>query len=196
MTDVHSKLGLIAAEIGPINKDEKNREQGYSFRSIETIVEKARPLFARERISTAPNLVSLEHGEVVSKGGAKGWRAIVVMSYTFTAASDGSSMVVSMPGEAIDYGDKSTSKACQMAYKYALIQALQIGSGEADPDSHTPEQVVRPPNPLIVAKEQLLAAVDGNKDKAKEIWKAAEELGKSTGAETPEEILDIARTMT
>jgi hypothetical protein len=136
MSDIHTKLAKIAGEIGSINKTERNKEQGFNFRSIEQITEKARPLLAKEGVSTAPRMISLEHSEVTAKSGARGYRAVVVMEYTFTAGSDDSSVTTSMPGEAVDYGDKSTSKAVQMAYKYALTQVLQVGSGD-DPDAHS-----------------------------------------------------------
>ena len=136
MSDIHIKLAKIAGGIGSINKTERNKEQGFNYRSIEQITEKARPLLATEGVSTAPRMVSLEHSEVTAKSGARGYRAVVVMAYTFTAGSDDSAIEVSMPGEAVDYGDKSTSKAVQMAYKYALTQVLQIGSGD-DPDGHS-----------------------------------------------------------
>jgi ERF superfamily protein len=136
MSDIHSKLAKVAGEIGSINKTERNKEQGFNFRSIEQITGAVRPLFAAEGISVAPRVITSEHSEVISKSGTKGFRAIVHMAYTFTAGSDGSSVETSMLGEAVDYGDKSTSKAVQMAYKYALTQVLQVGSGD-DPDAHS-----------------------------------------------------------
>ena len=135
--EIHLKLAAIMEKIGPLEKTEKNREQNFFFRSIEAITAQARPLVAAAGISVAPKLLSIQTDPVESAKGTKGFRAKVVMEYTLTAGSDGSSIVISMPGEAVDYGDKSTSKACQMAYKYALTQALLIGSGEADPDSQT-----------------------------------------------------------
>lgn len=147
-TDVHTKLAKIAGEIGPINKDEQNKEQGFKFRSIEAITDKARPLLAKEGISVMPWVLSREYSEITARSGARGFRCIAEVQYTFTAGSDGSTAVASMIGEAVDYGDKSTSKAAQMAYKYALTQVLQIGSGD-DPDSHSPEaghvEAVAPP---------------------------------------------------
>ncbi len=137
--DIHAKLAKVAGAIGPINKDSVNKEQHFNFRSIEQITAAVRPLFAVEGVSVAPKMLSIEHAEVVAKSGARGWRALVVMQYTFTAGSDGSSVETSVPGEAVDYGDKSTSKAVQMAYKYALTQVLQVGSGEADPDGQPVE---------------------------------------------------------
>jgi len=138
-SDIHRKLASVMEKIGSLDKTERNKEQGFNFRSIEAITAHARPLLAKAGISNAPKLLDIESTPVESARGSKGYRTTVVMEYTFTAGSDGSSIVVSMPGEAVDYGDKSTSKAAQMAFKYALTQALLIGSGEADPDTQSPD---------------------------------------------------------
>lgn len=136
MADIHTKLAKVAGEIGSINKSERNEQQGFNFRSIEQITGAIRPLFAKEGISVSPIVVSFDSTEVTSAKGSKGFRSIVHMAYTFTAGSDGTSVETSMVGEAVDYGDKSISKAVQMAYKYALTQVLQVGSGD-DPDAHS-----------------------------------------------------------
>lgn len=174
MSAIHQKLAQIAGEIGPINKDEVNKDQSFRYRSIEAITEKARALFAKAGISTAPTLISVEHSEVTSQKGNRGFRCIAVMGYTFTAAEDDSSIEVSMAGEAIDYGDKATSKAVQMAFKYALTQALLIGSGESDGDAHTLDAMAPPEvRPVHIAKARLLAALEGDKEKARELWTTA-----------------------
>lgn len=185
MSAIHQKLAQIAGEIGPINKDERNKEQGFNFRSIEAITEKARALFAKAGISVAPKLISAEHSEVTSQKGNRGFRCIAVMGYTFTAAEDDSSIEVSMAGEAIDYGDKATSKAVQMAFKYALTQALLIGSGEADPDAHTPDAMAPREVSAMTAAKLKLVEVVGSADKAKELWGlAATTLGYQDGQDT------------
>lgn len=186
MSDIHTKLAKIAGEIGPINKDAKNKEQNFMFRSIESITERVRPLFAEAGISIAPKVISFEYSDVTSSKGTRGFRCVAHVGYTFTAAEDGSSIELSMVGEAIDYGDKSTSKAVQMAFKYALTQALLIGSGEADPDSHTPEAMApREVSAMTAAKLKLVEAVSGDSAKAKELWNlAATTLGYQEGQDT------------
>lgn len=170
MSDIHTKLAAVAGAIGPINKDEYNKDQGFAYRSIEQITERVRPLLAGQGVSVAPKMLTLDHAEVVSKHGTRGWRTVVVMQYTFGAGTDDSTVEVSMPGEAVDYGDKSTSKAVQMAYKYALIQALQIGSG-GDPDGQTVEvaDVVRPQTPSQ-APAAPAAVPDATDDEWKELY--------------------------
>lgn len=140
MPDIHVKLAKVASEIGPLNKTERNSQQGFNFRSIEALTGAVRPLFGKHEISVAPRLRSMTSEPVESGKGSKGYRTLVEMEYEFTAGSDGSSIVVSMPGEAVDYGDKSTSKAVQMAFKYALTEVLLVGSGDADHDGVNPEE--------------------------------------------------------
>lgn len=139
MSEVAKALAAIMGELGPINKDEKNKEQGFSFRSIEAITGAARTLFAKHNLAVIPHeIMSVESSEITARSGAKGFRTIVRVKYLFVSGVDGSQLVAEMVGEAVDYGDKSTSKAVQMAYKYALTEGLMVGSGD-DPDAHTQE---------------------------------------------------------
>lgn len=172
MSDIHKKLATVAGLIGPINKDSLNKEQNFNFRSIEAITERARPLMATQEISVGPKVLAIEYSEITSRNNARGFRCIVTMQYTFTAGSDDSSVVVEMPGEAIDYGDKSTSKACQMAYKYALTQALMIGSGDADPDGQSPDfgGVVREPRQQAQARPQPPPEPEPIEEVSPELW--------------------------
>ncbi len=150
---LNTRVALAAAEIGPITKDERNKEQAFNFRSIETITGRVRQVFAKYGISVRPTgVLSIESEPVESKRGAKGYRTVVVMSYsvgcdvwnatTGTWIKDTDTMAC--PGEAVDYGDKSTSKAVQMAYKYALTEALTIGDKDADADSEGHELATEP----------------------------------------------------
>lgn len=130
-------LAQAAGQVGAIGKTEKNKEQGFMFRSIDAIVSAAKPVFADLGIAVTPRLVSMFHEPVQSSRGTKGWRCVVEMEFTFTGP-DGSARIASMPGEAIDYGDKSTTKAAQMAFKYCLTDVLLVSSGDAEADAESP----------------------------------------------------------
>jgi hypothetical protein len=186
MTDVpgiHAALAEAAGRIGALAKTEKNKEQGFMFRSIEAILAHSKPVFTDLGISVTPRTLEKEYQEVTAKSGARGWRCTLTMEYTFSLGSDGSERVTSMPGEAIDYGDKSTSKAAQMAYKYALTQVLQIGSADADPDGESPESVASE-NPPADAGTWLASAVQMFKewsvdDRRETVSQVMKELGVS-----------------
>lgn len=176
---VGEAVARVAAEVGAINKDETNREQGFKFRSIEAITDKVRPLLARHGVVIVPSVVSFEYSEQVSKGGARGIRCVANMAYQ-VAGPDGTWFSGGMLGEAVDYGDKSTSKAVQMAFKYFLTELLTIGSGDAEADLHTPDlgQVAEPALPLGEVmrrrmnkfKTVLNRATGGDKDVATKLW--------------------------
>lgn len=195
---VYESLALAAGEMKAIPKDQRNREQGFDFRSIETIVGHAKPLLEKYQLALIPvGFRVLETAEVSSSRGTRGWRT-VVEGFWLIAHDDGSHVEASMLGEAVDYGDKSTSKAVQMAYKYLLTQLLGIGS--EDPDGITPEAAVSRIDPVNAAKAQVLEMVEGDTDEAKELWaEAREAVGAADDAEAAthlEAILSYARHAT
>lgn len=147
---IYEAMATAAGRIGALAKTEKNKEQNFMFRSIDAVLAAAKPVFAELGIAVLPQVVEKDYQEVQSSRGTKGWRCTVTMAYTF-AHKDGSSVVVSMGGEAVDYGDKSTTKAEQMAYKYALTQVLMIGSTETDPDSESHDIVAAATDSFDVA---------------------------------------------
>lgn len=171
------RLSEAAADIGPIGKDEKNKQQGFDYRSIEQITAKARKVFADKGIGIVPSkVVSLEVTPVTSSKGSVGYRTQVVMEYTLGCEVDDGKreeITLAMAGEAIDYGDKATSKAVQMAFKYALTEALIIGA-EADNDGHAPEPVFAPAKRL----GEHMTAIVGEREEAR-LWAkvGAAELG-------------------
>ncbi len=129
---IYAALAAAAGQMQSIAKDQTNEGQGFKFRSIETIVGHAKPILAAHEISIVPTS-SVSRHESVANG--KATRCIVEMTWQISH-SDGSHIIAAQSGEAIDYGDKSTSKASQMAYKYMLTQMLGIGSEDADAISH------------------------------------------------------------
>lgn len=145
---IHAALSEAAGRIGALPKTEQNKEQHFAFRSIDSILAHAKPVFSELGISVTPSVVDKAYEQVQSSRGTRGWRCTVTMQYVFALGSDGSSITTSMVGEAVDYGDKSSTKAAQMAFKYALTQVLSIGATDADPDGESPEAVV-PPDPQV-----------------------------------------------
>jgi len=172
-TGIYGALAVAAGEMKAIEKDQKNQGQNFMFRSIDTIVGHAKPILARNEISIVPASSVSRHEEVTSGQGSKGWRCIVEMTWQISHA-DGSFIMAAQSGEAVDYGDKSTSKASQMAYKYMLTQALGVGS--EDPDSETAdvgevesieEQVRKRGNAV---KAALLKEAKGDAKAAQSMW--------------------------
>ena len=139
---VHQALAAVAADLGGIDKSERNTEQNFNFRSIDAIAGAIRPLFGKHGLSVTPYVEDVTYTEVESKRGTKGYRCVAWVRYQIRH-EDGSAVEARMVGEAVDYGDKSTSKAVQMAYKYMLTELCIVGAGDRDPDGHTVEEMGR-----------------------------------------------------
>lgn len=182
-------LAAVQAELQPINKDEQNKEQGFAFRSIDAITAAVRPLFGKHGIVILPHVEDVTYEAVTSRSGkASGYRAIATVTYRIRHDS-GDRDDARMIGEAIDYGDKSTSKAVQMAFKYLLTELLQVGSGDNDPDGQTVDDIAHPDSPPMSddeiaeratnrLKADTLGLFDGDKAATVEAWgKATETLG-------------------
>jgi hypothetical protein len=195
---IHAALADAAGRIGALAKTEKNREQGFMFRSIDAILAASKPVFAELGISVTPRVLEKEYQEVQSSKGTKGWRCTCTMEYTFSLGSDGSQQVTSMAGEAIDYGDKATTKAEQMAYKYALTQVLQIGSTEADPDSESHEIVTVEEPPVDLAeliRVKVALFTEWTEDERRDIWITHSQTVLGGKPQTPSEVDLVIKSM-
>ncbi len=171
---IYAALAAAAGEIGAIPKDKQNTAQNFAYRSIESIVAAAKTVFEKYGISVVPSgheVISSE--QVESSHGSRGYR-VVVSGRWRVGQIDGSYIDASMLGESIDYGDKATSKAVQMAYKYLLTQMLGIGS--EDPDGESPDAGVEtsqpdpPPLHTNALKASLLEEADGDTAAAESLW--------------------------
>lgn len=178
---IHERLATAAGRMPAIGKDKTNKAQQFAYRSIEAIVREARPLFYDLGIAVTPEVLNWSSEEVESKAGAKGYRVVVEMRYKLSCVGEESmdlfdrELVGSMMGEAIDYGDKATSKAGQMAWKYYLTDVLLVASGEEDADGESPKPAkpakpAKPKkNPVQKLKEDLVKL--HGEDPAADAWK-------------------------
>lgn len=130
----------VKREIGPVGKDSYNKQQGFNFRSADAVVAAAAPALDSHGVITAPHLDKLTYGTVEVGGNrTRMAHAQVEVTYTFYGPA-GDSFPVTVPGEAMDNGDKATAKAMTVAYRIALTQALNLPTHEADPDSDSYER--------------------------------------------------------
>jgi hypothetical protein len=143
-TNIHEALSRAKLEIGVIGKDDENEQQHYAFRGIDSIVNKVGPVFAELGIVVAPVHRLISSDDVLSRNNAKGYRVVVETEWTFSInpKDEESYLTAQTLGESIDYSDKAINQAQTQSFKNALAQVLTIPTGESDPDSTTPEQVV------------------------------------------------------
>lgn len=139
---IFKKMALVMAEIGSIEKSQRNQAQGYAFRGIDQFVNALNPVLIKHEVFISPRCTSCtsEIKEVTRSNGKAGIdkHASILMEYDFIA-SDGSKVTIGpIPAEGVDSGDKATNKALSAALKYALIQTFSIPTQdmeEADRES-------------------------------------------------------------
>lgn len=127
---VHELMRLVSQ----IGKDSQADQKmgGYKFRSIEAAMDVVGHALREVGVMFQPRKIVDRRIERYEATNQYGKRVLythvwVTQEYAFVSLRDGSEMAaIEMDGEARDTGDKSTSKADSMRYKYALLQALCI----------------------------------------------------------------------
>jgi len=161
-THVYQAIAEVMARLSKdgIGKNRRNEQQGYSFRGIDDVYNALAPILADVGLCILPAVKSREVIERMSGNGRSLFYVTVNVDFTFVSTKDGSCHVVSMPGEAMDSGDKATNKAMSAAYKYACLQTFCIpteGDNDADGSTHvvvTP--TAKPANPLdLIAPKKV-----------------------------------------
>ena len=165
-------LNNVMADVQSVGKNDKNTHQGFRFRGIDAVVNAVGPALRRHGVIIAPT-ATIHRAENATTSTGKATNAVTLI-VTFTVwGPDGDSIEVQVSGEAMDSGDKATPKAHSVAYRTALLQLLCIPTDEPDPDATTYERSGVPdPDPSIVSKAALLEAVEGDKDRARDVWSA------------------------
>lgn len=139
---VYKSLANVMQDIKAIGKDQQNTHQRYNYRGIDDLYNALQPILAKHGIHVCVFDEELVDTERTQSNG----KYTVGRCYKYTmgfAADDGSiSEPESFHGEAMDFGDKATSKAQSMAMKYWLLRKFMIPTEEQDPDGQTYERGV------------------------------------------------------
>jgi ERF superfamily len=134
---IYGLMSSVMQEIKAVPKDGMNRQQGFAYRSIEATIEAVHRALTKFQVIVLPEVIESEH-EVVHVGAKQTAmrRVRIRVAYTYMAP-DGSMVMTVSEGEGMDSGDKATSKALSMCFKYALFQTFAIPTGDPDPDGAT-----------------------------------------------------------
>ena len=161
ITSTQKVYGAIAAVTGKlaksgISKDQKNQHQRYFFRGIDDVYNALSRLLAEAQLCILPRVLKRKCKERTSNNGGVLFHVTVEVEFDFVSAEDGSTHTAKMIGEAMDSGDKGTSKAMSAAYKNACLQAFCIPTkGDNDADASTHE--VQPQKDALKVKGQQMA---------------------------------------
>ena len=149
---VYQAINLIQADLAKtgIEKNRKNNQgSGYNFRGIDDVYNALAPLLATHNLCVLPRMLTRHCDERISKSGSTLFYVTIDAEFDFVSSEDGSKHTVKTYGEAMDSGDKATSKAMSAAYKYAAFMAFAIPTeGDNDPDAESHEVVPEGKEPI------------------------------------------------
>ena len=129
--------------IGPVGKTGKNTQQNYNFRGVDAVVNAAAPHLDEHGVISIPVLQEIDY-QTVETGKNRTLMAHVRVKVTYQFwGPAGDHLDATVPGEAMDSGDKATAKAMSVAYRIALLQALNLPTSDPDPDTQTYERSPR-----------------------------------------------------
>lgn len=144
---IYSAINAVSTDLASrgIPKNGFNAVADYRYRSIDDLIDGLAPFLAEHQICVLPSVVE----RVVTERTDDVERYVVSVAlkvaFNLVSAEDGSSHIVEVYGEALDGGDKATSKAMTAAYKTAMAQTFCIPvAGTADPDGVTHRLSSRP----------------------------------------------------
>lgn len=148
-------LNSVKSAIGAVGKSERNAQQGYNFRGVDAVVNAAAPLLNKHGIVIMPMLKQVHYDTVaVGRNQTPMAHARVQVVYRFYGPG-GDWIDAEVPGESMDSGDKATPKAMSVAYRIALLQALNLPTDERDPDEDSYERSAEP-EVVLASREQLV----------------------------------------
>lgn len=139
MSDAPAIYGLLVEvmkDVQAVRKDDHNDFNNYNFRGIDAVMNAVGPALRNHNVVVVPRLLDVTYADVKTSNNKASTACRVQMAYVFYAP-DGSSVEVSVPGEAWDTGDKACPKAMSVAFRTALLQALCLPTDEPDPDATT-----------------------------------------------------------
>lgn len=137
---IYGKIAAIMKETKAIAKCEKNQQQNFMFRGIDSVMNELHALFANNGVFILPETLEYNVSEKVTPKGTILYFTRAKIKFHFVA-EDASEVCTINVGEAMDSGDKGMNKAMSIALKYSLMQMLLIPTKEdKDPDAVTPPE--------------------------------------------------------
>jgi hypothetical protein len=151
---VYQAISNVTAELARsgIGKTKRNAAQGFSYRGVDDVMQALAWALPRCGLVMLPRVVGRTERAAPSKSGGTIYSVILDVEWDLVSVVDGSRTVVRVHGEAMDAGDKATTKALSAAYKYAAVLAFSIPlEGIEDADAHSPEAGAAPAPLAVVA---------------------------------------------
>lgn len=143
VSTIHQALAEVNRALKAVPKADRNEQQKYNFRGIDSIMTAVHPHLAAEGVVVTPIVEDVHYDKYTTRNGAEMRVAVVTVRYRFHGPA-GDYVDAVVVGEASDSADKATNKALSAAFKYALVQTFTLPTDEPDPDEHHVERVATP----------------------------------------------------
>lgn len=140
---VYDRLLRIIEELPAIGKTQRNEQQHFMFRGHDDVMNALNPLLAKWGVFIVPSVLERVAETRTTTRGSTMYEVNLHVRYTFWGLG-GDSFTASGWGEGTDMGDKATSKAMTMAFKYVIGQVFALATEDtADPDGGSAEETRR-----------------------------------------------------
>ncbi len=151
---VAAAIAEIAGELGTVVKEEVDAGRGGTYQAftIDRIYEAVRPMLAARGVAVFPRPPHVEYTEHVTSSGAVQTTARYNGSWMLVHAESGDEVLIGFEASARDNGDKAPIQAGQQAFKYAIVQMLQLGAGDPEAE-RPPEEALDPETVAAQAAE-------------------------------------------
>lgn len=108
----------------------------YSYRGVDRVVTALSASMRKHGLVMVPQIVGQPtYTDVTTSQGKAAVRVGVVVTYAIVHGATAESLLVTVPGEAMDSSDKATAKAMSVAWRTALLQTFFLPTDDPDPDS-------------------------------------------------------------
>ena len=135
-------------EIACVGKNGRNKEQGYSFRSIDDFYDAVQPAMVKHKVFITPTILVHERETRTTKSGSTLMTTLTKVRFKLWT-EDGSFVEADALGEGADSGDKSANKSAACAIKYLFMQvfAVRVHGENYDTENET-HNYTAPPRAL------------------------------------------------
>lgn len=141
-----------------IAKNHRNKEQRFDFRGIDDVYGALNKALVDNDLLMLPRVVERTLTQRQAKSGGTLFCVALKLEIDLVSVADGSKHTISAYGEGMDSGDKATSKAESIAFKYAAFQTFCIPvDGIPDADADKPEEALGEAAGVKLIRDALFA---------------------------------------
>jgi len=111
---VITALSAVMEEVRAVGKGDRNQQQGYQFRGIDSVINAVGPVLRKHGVIVMPIGVEAHYRDVRTSQDKPSRECTVKVRYRFYGP-EGDFIDAEVPGESMDFGDKGAPKAMSVA---------------------------------------------------------------------------------